>query len=121
MQLQNKTESTRGEVPQSAEELAKHAEDDEEESSTELVVSTVRLGEHDDLLPSELLSSPMRRDNAVRLFNLHTIEDEQMRVDPSLDVSEEVKATADVLVKILRQRFKTFLKQRISSKTKRSH
>lgn len=57
----------------------------------------------------------------MRLFNLHKIENELMRVDPSLAVSEEVKAKADVLVKMLRQRFRTFLKQRISSKAKRTH
>ena len=109
-----------GNFPYSDEELAKYAADDEEESaSTELVVSTVRLGEHDDLLSSELLSSQMWRANAVRLFNLH--KNGVRRVDPSSDVSEEVRKKADVLVKILRQRFRTFLKQRISSKAKRSH
>ena len=100
-----------GKSPHSDEELAKYTEDDEEESaSTELVVSTVRLREHDNLLLSELLSSQTWRANVVRLFNLHKIENDLMRIDPSLDVSEEVKSKADVLVKILRQRFRTFLK-----------
>ena len=52
----------------------------------------------------------MWRANAVRLFNLDKRDDE-MRVDPGAEVNEDLKVKGDLLVRLLRQRFKTFLKQ----------
>ena len=111
-------------MPHSAEELARLADDDDELPSTEVHVTTVRLGDEldDRVLPSEILSDPLWRANVVKLFNLHKRDEELVaRVDPGAAVSEESKATADRLDQILRQRFKKFLSWRIEEKPNRAH
>jgi len=110
-----------GTMPHSTEELARLADDDDELPSTEVNATTVRLGNEvdDQILPSELLSSPLWRANVVKLFNLHNSNrDEELmaRIDPGAAVSEESKAKADRLNQILNQRFKKFLSGRITGK-----
>ena len=110
-----------GKQPHSAEDLARFADgDDDDEARTALHMTTVRLAEEQQILPSELLSNDMWRANAVRLFNLHT-RDGEMRVDPGAEATEEMKRTADRLDRILRVRFKIFLKARIRQKSRRNH
>lgn len=41
-----------------------------------------------------------------------------MHVDPGAEVDEDLKVKGDLLVRILCQRYKTFLKQRIRQKTR---
>ena len=102
-----------GKQPHTDEDLARFADDDEDEPNTnEVNISTVRLGEVDKVLPLDLLGCHMWRVNAVRLFNLDKRDDE-MRVDPGAEVNDDLKVKEDLLVRILHQRFKQVLEQRI--------
>ena len=99
-----------GKQPHTAEDLARFADDDEDEPDTnEVNVSTVRLGEVDKVLPSDLLGCHMWRANSVKSFNFDR-KDGEMHVDLGAEVDEDLKVKGDLLVRILRQRFKTFLK-----------
>ena len=111
-----------GKQPHSAEELAKLADDYDEESITDAILHTsVTLGEENLVQPSALLESSVWRATVVRLFKLNDRGEGMNNVDPGADVNEEVKANADKLSKTLRQRFKSFLKHRIKKRTRRSH
>ncbi len=110
-----------GKQPHTAEDLARFAdEDDDERESSELNVTTVQIGEEEQVLPSELLSCNMWRANAVRLFNLDK-RDGEMRIDPGAEATDDMKRTADRLGQILRLRFKVFRKERIRQKSRRDH
>ena len=103
-----------GKFPHSEEDLAKFNDgSDDNRDTIDAAVTTVRLGESDQVLPSELLGCPLWRANAVRLFQLHTMNDD-MRVDPGADVSQEMKVAVNWLVQIPRVRFNVFRKQQIS-------
>ena len=60
-----------------------------------------------------LLSNDRWRADAIRLFNLP--------LDPSENISDELKSKADHLLKILSKRFKSFLKRKIPHQHKREH
>ena len=112
-----------GNYPHSDEDLAKVAGRDEDWDtfrSNALRVSTVRLGEGDQILPSQLLDCALWRASITRLFRLNSLAGEQ-RVDPGESVSVELKGAANRLALILCHRFRMFLKLRIPHKGKRDH
>ena len=77
--------------PHTAEDLARFADDYEDEPDTNnITLSTIRLGEVDWIQPSELLGYGMWRANAVRLFKLNE-RDNEMHVDPAADVTNDLK------------------------------
>ena len=89
-----------GKATFSVEELSKY-EDDGDGEHEEMRVEVVQLGQEKNILPSELLSDPLWRSNAVRLFNL------EGRVETiQSGVTQGAKDKADRLVEILSARFK---------------
>lgn len=110
-----------GKPPHSDEDIAQFASGgDNDGDLTVLYVTTVRLGEPEQVLPSELLRCPLWRANIIRLFELQKRND-AMRVDPGLEVSEATKVAADQLLILLRSRFKVLLKRRIQQASWRNH
>jgi hypothetical protein len=76
----------------------------------------IYLGGEDErnLLPSDLLRDDNWKNHVCELFGLDPLV-------PSLCVDVEMKEKGDMLVKMLRDRMKRFLKNRIQSEAKRSH
>ena len=74
-------------------------------------MTTVRLEDESYPLPSDLLKNEVWRANSARFFNL----------DAHTEVSEETMAKVDLLVQLLRGRFKTHLRKRIKEKSRRTH
>ena len=83
-------------------------------------MTSVLLGETEQVMPSDLLGCPLWRASAVRLFELQKRKG-NMRVKPGLKVSQEMKMTANSLLLILRSRFKVFLRRRIKDASGRDH
>ena len=101
-----------GKQPHSTEEIERCVDPVSEDA--ELNFTLVKIGSGVQLLAaSKLLQSPMWRANAIRLFDLD--------FDVESNVSEDLLSKADVLLRILSQRFKTYLKDRVTVKAKRAH
>ena len=103
--------------------MTKFSNNDEEDddNANDQRFDTVRLGEVDQVLPSELLGSNLWRSNAVKLFNLHRDDREELKVDLNLPVNDENKSKADILVKLLNSRFNRFKKQQNAHKSRRTN
>jgi len=87
---------------------------EEQEQSPAWRVLLISLADEEEVLPSKLLSNELWVEYVVNLFDLD-------KLGVGLEVSEEDKTKADLLVKMLRERFHEHLKQRIKDKARRTH
>ena len=87
-------------------------EDDEEES---LRGHHIDLAQNESIWPSTLLSNSCWVKYAVELFDIDKV------VEVPTEISTGDKSKADLLLKILRERYNTHLKTRVASPTKRKH
>lgn len=85
-----------------------------EEEQREWDVTSITLGHEKYVLPSTLLSNEAWVQRAIELFDLE-------KFDVTTDVTQKQKDSADLLVKVLRERYMDHLKHRIRSKSLRTH
>jgi len=107
---QRKPNLLEGKQPHSAEELAVYDNADKS-IADDFNVTVVRIGGDNSVLHGNLLSDPLWRSNVSRLLNV---------ADPG-EVGHESLEKANLLVKLLRARFKRHAKTRIKQKSKHAH
>ena len=100
-----------GKQPHSADEIARCGDP---EGNDDLDFVFVKIGGNEpQILPSKLLQTPIWRATAIRLFNL--------RISDESSMSEDLSSKADTLLRIMNQRFRSFLRERVTVKSKRVH
>ena len=100
-----------GKQPHSSDEIARCGDP---EGNDDLDFVLVKIGgDEPQILPSKLIRTPIWRTTASRLFNLRIRGESSMIEDPS--------SKADTLLRIMNQRFRSFLKNRVTVKSKRVH
>lgn len=86
---------------------------EDETSEEDFTPTVISLSDDDDVLPSQLLSSEQWVKYVIELFNL-----EDMGI---AEVTKEEMDKADLLVKLLRERYYPHIKGRIKNKAKHTH
>ena len=95
-------------------DLSNEVVEEEDEAASSFITEVLTLTEDDMVLPSELLSNERWVKFVMAIFELE-------KLDISGTVDQEMKDKADLLVKLLQERYKDYVKKRIKTVSRRTH
>ena len=95
-------------------DLSQELVEEEDEAASTFITEVLTLTKDDEVLPSELLSNEQWVKFVVSIFELE-------KLDISGAVDQDMKDKADLLAKLLQERYKDHVKKRIKTVSRRTH